>query len=391
MPGKALVFLVACAISLIGPQVVAKASEVPPSKPSFLLDKAAWCIATGCQEDVAPLLVTARQAVLKQLATPKKVLLLLEIARLQAQIDDEIAATSTLDEAMASMMSMPSSSSRSELQQRLALGFRALGAEETARMLDDDAEIATDASQAAVVYPFPESQAKVAAGIAVSGTSFNEVTANGSVNLNIFKSWRNQDFSFDTLASLNYDTGRDDNRFKPDVNSTAVYRYHLDNDWSVFVNNLNAVNSGVIIGSSGDDDTSVLSASFLGPGLNLWRGSSVESFLDLQLGFGARYEYDEISLETVRNRISPSVVLILYGRAIPIGKALFAPTVGVGLASEQLDELVMYTDLNLKIPISKSWAWNSRVVARYSTDNPGGQSNNLNFQYLTGLTYKFSP
>ncbi len=240
-------------------------------------------------------------------------------------------------------------------------------------------------------YPFAEAPRRLTGGLAVSGTSFNDVTANGSATLSLFKPWTNQDLGFDIIASLNYDSGRDVNRLKPNVSSTAVYRYHLNDTWNLFAGNFTAVNSGVITGSTDDEDTTVVNSTFLGPGINLWRGETIENFLDLQLGFGARYEYDEINEDVVRDRLSPVIGLILYGRGFSIGEATFSPLLAVGTGSEQFDEYFAYVDLNLKIPIRKNWAWNSRILARYASESPDNRSNSLNYQYLTGLTYTFSP
>lgn len=356
----------------------------------LLLEQAAWCVATGCERDPTMLLARAKKAVLKGTKSAQQVVDLLQIARLEAQLGAKESARSTLHHARESLAAVSSSTASSELMGRIALGYRALGEEETARILDENVKAGTTDS-GPLRYPFPSGPPRVEGGLAVSGTSFDEITANGSATFSLFKPWTNQDLSTDIIASLNYDSGRDVNRLKPNVSTSAVYRYHLSDDWSLFLNNLTAVNSGVVAGSTDDEDTSVLTASYLGPGLNLWRGETSERFLDLQLGFGARYEYEEINLKVQRDNFSPSIALILYGRDIPIGKARFSPTLGMGAGSGRLDELVVYADLNLQVPISTHWEWNSRIVARYTTESPTNNSQNLNYQYLTGLTYKFHP
>jgi hypothetical protein len=52
--------------------------------------------------------------------------------------------------------------------------------------------------------------------------------------------------------------GRDKNRVKLNIASTLVYRYHLDDDWHLFINNLSSVNSGVF--ASGTDNEDITTA-----------------------------------------------------------------------------------------------------------------------------------
>lgn len=356
----------------------------------LLPEQAAWCVATGCESEPTILLARAKNAVLKGTKSAQQVVDLLQIARLEAQLGAKESARLSLQHARESLAAVSSSTARSELMGRIALGCRALGEEETAQILDENVKAGTTDS-GPLKYPFPSGPPRLEGGVAVSGTSFDETTANGSGTPGLFKPWNNQDLSADIIASVNYDSDRDVNQTKPNVSPNAVYRYHFSDDWSLFLNNITAVNPGVVVDSTNDEDTSIPTAFYLGPGLNLWRGETTERFLDLQLGFGVRYEREAINLKVKRDNVAPSIALILYGRDVPIGTARFSPSMGVGAGSEDLHELVMYADLSLEIPISGRWEWNSRIVARYTTDDPTKSSQNLNYQYLTGPTYKFQP
>ncbi|EDY37630.1 hypothetical protein CPCC7001_509 [Cyanobium sp. PCC 7001] len=356
-----------------------------------LLDQVAWCLATTCAEDPGPWLAAAEEIVRGQPASESQVDDWLTIARLRAQLGEAEAAKAALQEARKTVEAITPATSRRVWQSRLALGYAALGDVDTSRALQQDALAQGDASEQTVAYPFPEGPGRLKAGLGVTGTSFDETTMLGSLSFSLFKPWSRQDLSADGLFVIDYDSGRDNNRIKPNIASSLMYRYHLNDDWHLFVSNFTNVNSGVFASGSDDEDTSALVASYVGPGINLWRGRSTEHFLDLQFGIlGARYEYEDLNFKLERNELTPSVVLILFGRGIPIGRATLSPTLAVGAGSDQLDQLVMYSDVNLNVPISKRWAWSSRVVWRYTTrpvrDNP-----NLNLQYVTGLTYTFKP
>lgn len=412
LPGAALAGWVGALSLAPGALMAAEApaapgnDQPPPGGARELLDQAAWCLATGCGEDPGPWLAAAAEIVRNQPASETQVDDWLTIARLHAQLGESEAARSALEEARQAVEAIAPAASRRVLQRRLALGYAALGNPQASRALRQDALAQGDASgqkakadeakgaaanEQTVAYPFPERPGRLTAGLGVTGTSFDETTVRGSLSLSLFKPWPRQDVSADGLFIVDYDSGRDNNRVKPSVASSLVYRYHLDDDWHLFVNNLSSVNSGVFASGTDDEDTSILVASYAGPGINLWRGSSSDQFLDLQLGIGARFEYEDRNFKLERDDLSPSVVLILFGRGIPIGRATLAPTVAVGAGSDQLDELVMYSDLNLNLPISERWAWNSRIVARYTTEPATDDNPNLNLQYVTGLTYTFTP
>lgn len=356
-----------------------------------LLDQVAWCLATDCDDDLAPLLGAAAESLRAQPAGEGRIVDWLTIAQLQLRLGNTAAARSALGEARTELKALTGRPSQPQLQQRLVLGYRALGDEEAIRSLEAEALASAGGDGDTASYPFTEGPGRLKAGLGVSGASFDETTLRANANISFFKPWPRQDVSANGLFILDYDSGRDVNRTRPNLTSLIVYRYHLDGKWSLFLNNLSSVNSGVFASSTDDEDTSVLSSSYAGLGLNLWRGKSTDQFLDLQFGVGARYAYDEIDFKVERNELSPAVALILFGRGIKVGAATLSPSVAVGLGSDRLDEFVIYSDVNLSLPISKRWAWDSRIVARYTTDPVTNQVPNLNFQYITGFTYTFQP
>ena len=168
-----------------------------------------------------------------------------------------------------------------------------------------------------MAYPFEETPLRVTAGLAISGASFRDTTGLASLNLGLEKQWHRHDLNLDLLFSGDYDDSRDYNVVRPHLQSTVVFRRHLNADWNLFIDHLTSLNEDTFASDNNDEDTALLVPTLLGAGLNLWRGKKATSFQEIQLGAGARYQYDDVDFTERRNLVEPVIGVVYRAQEAP--------------------------------------------------------------------------
>ena len=122
------------------------------------------------------------------------------------------------------------------------------------------------------------------------------------IELNFSKQWSEDDIFVDGNISLDFDSSRTVNTYRPSSLILSVYRNHFNAQWNFFTDLSITTNQDLFSSRNDDEDLTIVGSVYFGAGLNLWRGDLRGEFLDLQLGIGPRYEYDFIDLE-LRERV----------------------------------------------------------------------------------------
>jgi hypothetical protein len=168
-----------------------------------------------------------------------------------------------------------------------------------------------------------------------------------------------------------------------------VARRHLNADTNLFLDQLTSLNTDTFAADNNDEDTSLLSTTLTGVGFNLWRGKDPRSFQELQLGVGARYRYDEINFERVRDEVDPVLGIVYRSRQLPIWLGVWDQTLALVSDPGDLSDVSMWSSTQLSFPLSKRWSWRNEFVLRYEEKRPGPDYPQLRFQFSTGINYTF--
>ena len=248
-----------------------------------------------------------------------------------------------------------------------------------------------EAPPPAETFPFREQPARMDLGLGAGGNSFTATKIRADFTADLYKQWPVQDVYLDGLFALDYDSSRTVVNGRPIGIATFVYRRHLNSDWNLFYDQLLAVNASGFATDDDDEDLSAVSTSFVGAGLNLWRGDHPGRFLDLQLGVGPRFEYEYIDFERKKNKLGGAIGMVLLGRDIPIGSSTLSILLGGGAYMDDWTDVSILFDSTLDVPLSRRWAWSNRFVLRFRSDTVVESNPQFNSIFSSGFTFKFTP
>jgi hypothetical protein len=226
-------------------------------------------------------------------------------------------------------------------------------------------------------------------GFALSGTTFRDDTAVGAINMDYYKQGAHEDLEIDLAAALSYDSSRSENTFRPNGLGVLVFRRHLDAKWNLFFGQLATVNNDTFSSRNDDNDLSILTASLIGAGYNLWRGEKPSSFVEVQIGAGARYEYEKLDSAEIVNEAAPNLAVILRARELKLSRLRLNQTVSVGSLMDEWSNVFMWSTTSIQLPLSERWSWTNTLLLRYRTQPVDKDDPNLNASFATGLTYTF--
>jgi putative salt-induced outer membrane protein YdiY len=362
----------------------------PAQRASLLLDAVEACQqAQRCQEPATERLQEIAAAV-RGISEPfRKVDLLLRLSRLEQQLGLFSEASNTRTEAREVVMASDEADRGALL---LKLGLAAEEAEnsgEGERLLAEAAERMNPSSASRLSFPFKPLPATVKLGFAVSGTTFRDDTALGAINLDYYKQGEREDLEIDLAAALSYDSSRSENTFRPNGLGVLVYRRHLDAKWNLFFGQLATVNNDTFSSRNDDNDLSVLTASLIGAGYNLWRGEKPSSFVEVQIGAGVRYEYEELDSVEILNEAAPNLALILRARELKLGRLRLNQTLSIGSLMDDWSNAFLWSTTSIQLPLTERWSWTNTLLLRYRTQPVDDNDPNLNASFASGLTYTF--
>ncbi|MCP9888652.1 hypothetical protein KBY96_12040 [Cyanobium sp. ATX 6A2] len=127
-------------------------------------------------------------------------------------------------------------------------------------------------------------------------------------------------------------------------------RRHLDANVNLFFDQLTSLNTDTFSADNNDEDKSLLSTTLTGAGFNLGRGKDPRSFQELQLGVGARYRYDEINFERVRDHVDPVLGIVYRSRQIPLWLGFWDQTLALVSPPGDLSDVSMWSSTGLSFP-----------------------------------------
>ena len=319
-----------------------------------------------------------------------KVTTMNNIAKYYAQIDQKTKAIEILDNTFELVSNIPDQSQLGQLLLEISLKYGEIGEEESAqRLFTQSQEIIAKESQPLPDFPFTETPPTFKLGFSGNVNSFRDTTGFLGVNVDFVKQWPENDIFYDGNIYVDYDSSRSVNNYRPGSLIISSYRHHFSSQWNFFTNFFNSTNQDLFSSKNDDEDLVIDASIFFGGGLNLWRGDSPSSFLDLQLGVGPRYEYDYIDFEQRRNQVSPNLAIILLGRSLPIGSAKLNHRFVIAPALNDFNDYVVISDSKFSIPLSKKWSFTNRLFARYRNELIFQGNPKVEFFFSTGLEYEF--
>ncbi len=319
-----------------------------------------------------------------------KVTTLTQIAKYYAQIGQKPQAIEILDSTVNLASNVTDQSLQGQLLLDISLKYGEMGEEASAQtLLAQSQTIIAKASQPLPEFPFQETPPTFKLGVSGSVNSFQDTTASVGINVDFYQQWSHDDMFVDGNISLDYDSSRSFNNYRPVSLIYTVYRNHFNEQWNLFTAFFNSTNQDLFASKNDDEDLEIISEVFVGAGLNLWRGDSPSNFLDFQLGIGPRYEYDYIDFEQRRNQVAPTLAIALFGRDIPIGATKLTQTFSLAPALDNLDNYNLTSNTRLSIPLSQRWSVSSRLFVRYSNELVFEDNPKVQFFFTTGLEYEF--
>lgn len=363
----------------------------PEARASLLLDLVENCPLAHCPHNPETLLEEA-EAASELIEDPaRRAALLLRLARLQRQRGGVQEADAALERALTAAQAREAAPS-AELMLRLALALEQAGkpAEAAALWQEYGPSLGALPNQRPG-FPFPERPLEGTAGLAAGGLFFTDSTAQVRVDLDLYKQWPRHDLQLDLLLAADYDDSRDRraDAIRPQMQQLFVARRHLDANVNLFFDQLTSLNTDTFSADNNDEDKSLLSTTLTGVGFNLGRGKDPRSFQELQLGVGARYRYDEIKFERVRDNVDPVLGIVYRSRQIPLWLGFWDQTLALVSPPGDLSDITMWSSTGLSFPLSTRWHWKHEFVVRYEQQRPGPDYPQLRFEFATGITYSF--
>lgn len=364
----------------------------PETRASLLLDSLEACPANPCAGSPGTLLEEARRAVAQVSDAGRRAALLLRLGRLLRQRGHPQQADSALDQALAAARQDPEAGAG--LMLRLALALEQAGRPDEARALwraYDPDPVPAAVAQPSPPFPFRQRPLQGAVGLTAGGTVFTDSTALATLDLDLYKQWPRHDLQFELLLAADYDDSRDPRAgaIRPQMQQLLVARRHLNAELNLFFDQITSLNTDTFAASNDDEDTSLLSTTLTGIGFNLWRGVDPGSFHELQLGLGARYRYDEIGFNRVRDEIDPVLGIVYRSRQIETWLGIWEQTLGLVAPPGDLADLSILSTTRLSVPLSTRWSWTNILELRYEERRPGPGFPQARFQFSSGINYSF--
>ncbi|MEB3228967.1 MAG: hypothetical protein VKJ27_11355 [Synechocystis sp.] len=320
----------------------------------------------------------------------EKVTTLIRLVEVYNELRDSDTVQALLTAARLTINAQDSLQRRSELLLTLSLAYEELNdlqkAQET---LQESIALLQAEQELTAQYPFKEEPLDASIGLSGQFNSYRDTTAFIGINVDVYKQWEKEDLAVDGTFYIDYDSSRSVNNFRPGSLSTLVYRDHLNDDWSFFVNTFISTNQDLYASSNNDEDLEIIAVSYLGAGLNLWRGKTPKQFLDFQMGLGPRYEHSYVNFDQVANQIAPVLGLILYGRGFEIGKIAVDSTFYVSPVLSNFNRWIIGSDSRFNIPLGAHWSFTNRLFVRYQSEPIVIDTPNIDVFLSTGVEYTF--
>jgi hypothetical protein len=362
----------------------------PGQRASLLLDAVEACShAQNCAEKPGDLLAELAAGIRLIPERFRKVELLLRLASLEEQLGHVQEATTRRAEARQLAVAYEGPAKAALLLKLGLAEANQAASAESEELLAEAARRLDPASSSRPSFPFKSLPATVELGFAISGATFRDDTAIGAINADYYKQGERQDLELDLAAALSYDSSRSENTFRPNGLGILVFRRHLDARWNLFFDQLATVNNDTFSSRNDDNDISVVTASLLGAGMNLWRGEQPSSFIEIQVGAGIRYEYEELDSVELINEASPTLAVILRARELKLGKVSLNQTLSIGSLIDEWSNSFIWSTTTIQLPLTENWSWNNTFLVRYRTQPVASDDPRLNASFASGLTYTF--
>ncbi len=154
-----------------------------------------------------------------------KVTTMTDIAKYYAQIGEKNQAIEILDNTVDLAKNVTDKSLQGQLLLEISLKYGEIGEEESAQTLFNQSQtIIAEASQPLPEFPFTETPSNLKLGFSGHIRSFRDTTGSFGINVDFAKQWSEDDIFVDGSVYLDYDNSRSVNNYRPESLITTVYR-----------------------------------------------------------------------------------------------------------------------------------------------------------------------
>ena len=319
---------------------------------------------------------------------PAKIALTTILAQYYTETGQPSSATDALADSIALVETIDDASLRARLFTKIALEYSHIDKPESAERLLSQSRALIE--QVARGFPFQPEPLSGKFGYGFSANFFDTSVIQASFDLQIKQQWPINDFVFLGNLSLNFDSDRSVNQLRPGGLTIGAYRHHFSPQVQYFANLLMQLNQGFISPSTEDEDTAFAGSSVMGGGYNLWRGKSPQQFLDLQVGVGVQYEYDEIVSEDVfLSEADPVLWLGLWAQSVPLGTTEIDQIIAFLPTLTDFNNFIIFSRTQFSIPLTERLSFVNTLQLRYRNVPVLEANPNWNILFSTGLGYDF--
>ncbi len=218
--------------------------------------------------------------------------LLTNIAKQYAQIGKLDKAQEILELTVEIANSVEDKLTQGQLLLEIAPTYQTLGLEDSSQTLISqsqtliyETQTITEEPPSVAEYPFQENPVDFRLGFAGSISSYRETTASLGANTSFYKQWSTADLLINGRVSVSFDTGRTNNKYRPNSFTTLLYRHHFNQDLHFFTDLFFITNEELFASRNESDDLTIITSSVVGVGLNLLRGKTPRKYVRYSIWF----------------------------------------------------------------------------------------------------------
>ncbi|MGK7923691.1 MAG: DUF481 domain-containing protein [Spirulina sp.] len=319
---------------------------------------------------------------------PVKIPLMGALAQYYTQLGQPSRAADILSDSLTLADTVDDASLKARLLATIALEYNRLGQPESVDRLLSQSQ--TILARVARGFPFQSQPLSGNFGYNFSASFFDTSTAVASFDLQLQQQWEIDDIHLVSNFSLDFDNDRSVNQLRPGGLMFANYRHHFSRKWHYFTDLTAQLNQGFFSASTEDEDTVFTGGIVMGGGVNLWRGKSPQQFLDLQMGVGVRYDFDDIVSEDVFvSRTDPVLWMALWSRNLPLGATEIDQILAFSPSLTNANNFEVLSRTKFSIPLTENLSFVNTLQLRYRNEPILESNPNWNILFSTGFGYDF--
>lgn len=354
----------------------AQAITNPAKKATVLSEIALRYVNLGEDFQANSILSQALEAVEAIEDDAEKASVLTAIALNTAEMGQTVRANDILSQALEIANTIEDGEVQGSLFTEIALAYADLGQPDISRELVSFLPGLTPVPLDTPLEPTPWQ-----GGLFVSSQLFsgNKTINTLIVGSQLGRQWSRDELNFGLVFLNSFDNSRvapeEENQIRGEFNSE--YRYH-PSDRQYYV-----ISSGLLKDEL--SDINFRADTYLGSGINLWRGEEPNQALDMQLGLGVRYD-DAVEQDSEVD--FPVAEYKLSYKDIFFANLTFNQALSFQLSLDNTDDYIAEAATIISVPLSDRWSLNNGAYMIYESE-PAGDTTNFRVNVDTGIQYNF--